>query len=127
MMAFAGTLVAGSLGHAAPAAFLGNWTNTNRSSRNIVRVEITPDKMIQLFGSCSPTPCDMGKVPLITYGRSVSDANHRAATADYTFNFKKTRVVAKILGGNRLYLETYNEFTDNSGRQNYWVGETFRK
>lgn len=123
----AGSLVLSSMALASPARFLGNWSNTNRSTRNIVRVEVTGDNKIHLFGACTPTPCDMGKVPLVTYGRNVSDTNHMAATAQYSFGFKKMTVIAKVLGPSRLYLETYSEFTDGSGRQNYWMGETFIK
>lgn len=126
-IALAGSMMMASAANAAPAEFLGSWSNMNRSSRNIVRVEVTPDHMIRLFGSCSPTPCDMGKVPLVTYGRSISDANHKFASAQYNMSFKKVLVTVKLLGGNRIYVETYNQFTDGSGRQNYWVGETFRK
>jgi hypothetical protein len=49
------------------------------------------------------------------------------ASALYSLSFKKVLVTVKLMPGNRFYLETYNQFTDGSGRQNYWVGETFRK
>lgn len=127
LLTLAGSLVLSNIALASPTNFLGNWSNTNRSTRNIVRAEITADNKLQLFGACSPTPCDMGKVPLVTYGRNVSDTNHMAATAMYSLGFKKMTVILKKLGANRLYLETYSEFTDGSGRQNYWVGETFQK
>lgn len=126
-IALAGTMMMATAANAAAGDFLGSWSNTNRSSRNIVKVEVTPDHMIRLYGSCSPTPCDMGKVPLVTYGRSVSDTNHMYASAQYNLSFKKVLVTVKLLPGNRFYLETYSQFTDSSGRQNYWVGETFRK
>jgi len=127
LMTLAGTLLMANLASAASGDFLGAWANSNRSTRNIVRAEITPDKMIRLFGACTPTPCDMGKVPLVTYGRSISDANHKFATAQYNLSFKKVVVTVKILGGNRMYLETYNQFTDGSNRKNKWVGQSFRK
>lgn len=119
------------LAQAAPANFLGNWNNVNRSTRDIVRVLITQNPIThQLifrgFGACTPTPCDMGTTPLVTYGRSVSDMNHMVGVAHYNFAFKQEDIIVKV-SGNSITLETYSRFTDNSGRQNYWTSDRLRK
>ena len=119
------------LAQAAPSNFLGNWRNVNRSTRNIVQVVITENAsthalMIRSLGACTPTPCDMGNVPLITFGRSVSDMNHMIGMAHYNFAFKQVDVTLKVSGA-YFVLETYNRFTDNSGRQNYWTSDRFRR
>ena len=119
------------LAQAAPAHFLGNWRNVNRSTRNIIQAVITENPanhqlMLRAFGACSPTPCDMGSVPLMTFGRSVSDMNHKVGMAHYNFSFKQVDITIKVSGA-YFILETYNHFTDNSGRQNYWTSDRFRR
>jgi hypothetical protein len=89
-----------------------------------VKVEITSGLLLQAWGACTPNPCDMGSAPLTTYGQSVSDMNHKIATASYDMTFKKVIMTLRI-SGNSLYVETYNQFTDNSGRQNYWTQDRF--
>ncbi len=113
--------------YAMPADFIGTWVNVYPGTRGIVRAVITPDMNIRMYGACSPTPCDNGLAPITTYGRSVSDLNHRAAIAKYDFSFKEVDVVLKLNGRSFLNLEHFNKFTDGSNRQNYFMGEMMRK
>lgn len=115
---------------AAPQDFVGTWVNTNSHANGIIRLVISKsgdNYYIRAFGKCTPNPCDFGMVPLWTYGKSISDWNHKAATAHYDFSFKDVELVAKLTSRTRLYLEDYNRFTDSSGRENYWKSNRFRK
>ncbi|MGZ3769147.1 MAG: hypothetical protein ACXVCP_06700 [Bdellovibrio sp.] len=107
--------------------FIGTWVNINPSTKGIVRIVIDSSYNIRLFGACTPTPCDYGSVPMITYGSSVSDTNHTAGTAKFSFSFKMVEAVVYRNTPNMLILADFNQFTDNSGRQNYWMNERFRK
>jgi hypothetical protein len=116
-----------SAAHAYPSDFVGTWVNVNSSSSGIIRLVITPDLKLRAFGQCHPTPCDIGITQLWTYGKTVSDKNHRAATGQFGLSFKDIQVVAKLQSNRMMSVEDYNYFSDSSGRQNYWNGQRFRK
>ncbi|WP_212648424.1 hypothetical protein [Deinococcus hopiensis] len=117
-------------GHAAPADFVGTWTNANASTQGITRVVIsrtsTTALRVQVFGKCSPTDCDWGQAPAITYGANVQDADHRTASAVFRKGFSTTLLVLR-LSARSLSVQSLTEFTDGSGRQNYASEEVFRR
>ena len=110
-----------------PINFVGNWKNTNPNTRGIVRIVITPDLKMRMFGACTPTPCDNGQTQLITFGKTVTDLNHKAALGFYDLNFKRVATSLKLINNQRITFEHYNQFVDGSGRQNYWMSENFKK
>lgn len=116
---------------AAPADFIGTWVNTDSSTRGITKVVVTSagsNKLnIETFGKCHPTDCAWGKVILPTYGSSVTDPNHRAATAAYDAGFSKTLLTLQLNRPTSLTLNSYTLFTDNSNRQPYYSLNTFKK
>lgn len=109
---------------------VGTWVNTNSSTRGITRLVVTNaggNKLnIQVFGKCSPTDCDWGKQSLVTYGSNVQDTNHRSATVVYNKGFSDT-IVTLSLSGRQLNLQSFTEFKDQSGRQNYFSNDVFRR
>jgi hypothetical protein len=110
-----------------PINFVGIWKNTNPNTRGIVRIVITPDLKMRMFGACTPTPCDNGQTQLITFGKTVTDLNHKAAMGFYDLTFKHVATAVKIINSHKLTFEHYNQFVDGSGRQNYWMSENFKK
>lgn len=130
---FKSTLVTGAIllstsqAFAYPVNFIGIWKNVNPSTRGIVRIVITPGLNMRMFGACTPVPCDNGVTPLTTFGANVSDLNHRAGVAHYNLNFKKVGTTLKLLTKKKMSFDHFNQFTDGSGRQNYWMNETFKK
>ncbi|WII73840.1 hypothetical protein QJS83_08110 [Bdellovibrio sp. 22V] len=113
---------------AAPSQFVGTWVNMNSKTQGIVKFTVDTNMKIHLYGACAPTPCDIGQTNFYTNGTHVADMNHKAATAIYNLSFKQMLVTFKLSANSgRVYMEHYNRFTDNSGRQNYWMGERFRK
>jgi len=113
--------------YAYPLNFVGIWKNTNPQTRGIVRLVITPDLNMRMYGACSPIPCDNGISKLISFGKTVTDVNHKAAIAHYDMTFKKVGVTLKLANNNKITFEHYNQFTDSSGRQNYMMSESFKR
>ena len=117
--------------NATPEDFVGTWMNTNTNTSGITRLVVTQQSgalRIQVFGKCHPSDCDWGSANLITYGRTVQDTDHIAATASYNQGFSNT-LLTLILGGakrNQTNLQNFTQFTDSSGRQNYFTQESFR-
>lgn len=106
----------------APTAVLGTWLNCDHATRGVVRVMITAAGTginIQAFGACSPTPCDWGVTQGIVYADNVTASSAVAFHATYKFPFKET-IVSGRLDGAMLLLETFDRFTDNSGRSSYY-------
>ncbi|MGN6608267.1 MAG: hypothetical protein ACTHMS_14790 [Jatrophihabitans sp.] len=122
----------------AHAARDGTWVNVNTATRSVKQVIVTPNRVgsvnVDAFGSCTPTLCEWGSVPAITYGANVS------ATSGATFQTRQAFLlngkewsrttlfgsVVRTRAGLRLNLRELTNFEDGSGRRNYTVTETFR-
>ena len=107
--------------------FLGRWITTNRATRGLVKIDITPRDealAVQAFGACSPAPCDWG----VTGGTLFSEGpvSHKglAVSAPYDFGFMQTHLQAKIKKG-VLVVAVFNRFNDGSARANYFSREFF--
>ena len=101
---------------------VGSWHACDQDTRGVVRVELGrkgSDLTVQVFGACSPTPCDWGVVTGIAYAESVSDTRAIAFSAYYDPGFKDA-IVTGLLDQGSLILETFNRFKDGSGRSNYY-------
>src|SRR3989442_1452369 len=67
---------------------VGKWNTCDKNTRNIVRVVLGAkgsSLTVQVFGACSPTPCDWGVVAGIAYGDNVSATDATAFSAVYSF------------------------------------------
>jgi hypothetical protein len=120
------------LGHrpALAAGAQGSWVNPVATG-NLAKLTIggtAAAPVVHAFGQCSPTPCDWGTVRGITYGSSISSTVGTKLLAPYVFGFKKTQLVIayhrSATGVRTLTVNSYNEFTDASGRSNYAKTET---
>jgi hypothetical protein len=106
----------------APSALIGTWNNCDAATRGLLRVVIAASGSaitVRAFGACTPTPCDWGTVPGLAYAADVSSSSAVAFTAHYKFSFKET-IVTGVLDQRTLIVETFNRFTDGSGRSNYY-------
>lgn len=107
--------------HLDPKQLLGTWFNCDRETRSIVKVEITQTTVginIHVFGACHPTPCDWHVVPAKMFADNVCSPQAVGFTGEYKFDFKQTVVAGRLEFG-ALFLETFNHFTDASGRSDY--------
>jgi len=105
-----------------PAPIVGTWVNGDHHTRGLVRLMIAANGneiTVHAFGACTPTPCDWGTVPGLVYADNVTANPAVAFTAIYTFAFKQTTLVGKLLNG-ALVVETFDHFTDKSGRADYY-------
>ena len=105
----------------------GTWVPSG-SSTNLAKVVIggtAAAPAVHAYGSCTPTPCDMGTVRGITHGATISTLRGTTVLAPYTFSFKKSQLLIKYTISasdvETLTVVSYNEFTDGSGRSNYTV------
>lgn len=118
-----GSLAASLPAQAAPADFVATWRNVDPATNSIVQVRIDAQgtgMVVHGYGACSPTPCDWGTTPLTTYGSNVSDPDHTYGTAFYDFGFVQTLMTFELANGRKtLIVNTYDRFTDGSGRQPY--------
>ena len=116
-----------------PEDFVGTWVNTNSDTGGITRLVINSsggnDLTIQVFGRCHPTDCDWGSADLVTYGSSVQDPDHTQGTVLYEQGFANTLLTLQLRGSarDRISLNSFTEFTDNSNRENYAAREQFER
>jgi hypothetical protein len=131
-----GTLFAAGLvapAFAAPQDFVGTWVNVDSNTRGITRFVVTapqPNTLkVQAFGKCHPTDCAFGSTQLITYGNNVQDPDHKEATAVYHQSFANDFLTFALGGSNKnqISLQSFTQFTDNSGRQNYFAQYRFKR
>ena len=111
---------------AASSDFVGTWLSIDQNTRDIAYIRVTnaPSGLsLQVFGACSPTPCDWGTVPAHLYARTVTEDAFQGAiviTGNYDHGFARIEVVLQVTGANRLRYETLTEFRDKSGRSDYY-------
>jgi hypothetical protein len=112
-----------------PGAVVGTWNACDAATRNLVRVVIAASGSaitVHAFGACTPTPCDWGAVPGLAYAANVSSSAAIAFSAHYKFSFKEA-IVTGVLDNGSLVVETFNHFTDGSGRSDYYTKGYFCK
>ena len=108
------------------SALVKTWVNTDPATRGMVKIVIAAaggGVSAHAFGACTPTPCDWGTVPGKVFSANVSSSTGIAFTAHYSFGFKNTTVTGHLNGKN-LIVETFDEFTDGSARNNYYSSYT---
>ncbi len=118
--------------YASMGQFVGTWVNVNSNTKGITKIVIQKigNKMrIQTWGQCHPTDCNWGKRLSIPYAKNVSQNlvnNTIALTAMYKPGFANKLLVIKR-AGTRLHVQSFTQFTDNSGRSNYSQVYRFKK
>jgi len=112
-----------------PSVLVGTWVNVDHATRDIVRLVIEAagnEINVHGFGACTPTPCDWGKTPGMVYSSNVASTAAVAFTAMYNFGFKQATLTGHLFEG-ALVVESYNHFTDNSGRDDYFTLDVMAK
>jgi len=104
-----------------PIDLLGTWVNVDSNTRGIVKIILGSARTLRVhaYGACHPTPCDWGTVDGLTYGNSVSSNRAVAFSVMYQLGFKTTIMTGHLQRG-YLVVETYDHFTDSSGRYDYY-------
>lgn len=111
------------------APLVGTWVNCNHDTKGLVRLTIATkgnEITVHGFGACHPTPCDWGLADGMIYADSVATTPAVAFSAKYTFPFAETIIIGHLYQG-ALFVETFDHFTDKSGRADYYALEILGK
>lgn len=107
---------------------VGTWLNTHSAARGIVKIDISQKNgglSVHVLGADESTPRDWGKVSAdIVYPTGIRPHECMGFFAQYTFDFMWTQLQGNMNLG-LLILASFNTFTDNSGRANYFAREFF--
>ena len=93
-----------------PSIYYGTWVNTT-NTKNIAKVliqNINGKTFVQLFGA--------GLHELIPWGSAQATYSENTLSGFYSFNYKYTRFTISLGSDNRLNIETFNHYIDNSNR-----------
>jgi hypothetical protein len=123
---------------AAPAAarfedLAGSWVNVDSASKGVVKLEVggtAREPTVQLFGACTPNPCDWGEVSGVSFATAAADdlgAKTESILAFYETDTARRTVVLKRRDDGQLRAEIYSEFTDGSNRANYQTIATLQR
>jgi hypothetical protein len=110
-----------------PTPLAGMWVNTNDATSGITRfvLQVKGGRIVvHAFGACDPSPCDWGPVEADVFAADTDSRVANAFNAAYDFGFMKTSLQAHVRQG-LLVVAKFDQFTDNSGRSNYFSKEFF--
>jgi hypothetical protein len=113
--------------------YLGNWKNIDVNTGGITKIDISKagnNLSVHTWGKCQPEDCDWGVAEAFPYSESTSQnmiSNTQVVTAIYNTDFSQTILVIRLINANRLQVEVYTRFTDNSKRNNYTKTYLFSK
>lgn len=130
-------ILAAALG-AAPAAakfddLAGTWVNVDAATKGVVKLIVggtAKEPTVQVFGACSPNPCDWGEVAGTAYATAAGDdlaAKAESVVALYETESARRTVVLKRRDDGQLRAEIYSEFIDGSNRANYQTLATLKR
>lgn len=111
------------------SALVGTWFATDKQALGVVRLELRQRDgtlLVRAFGADPGEPYDWGEIEATAYGSSVTAVDAMAFSAVYDFGFLVTILAAYAKQG-ILVLDTFNTFTDSSGRSNYFSREFFHR
>jgi len=115
--------------HVVPRAWLGNWVNTNNTTRGIVRVVLaTPNGhlVMRAFGAGFPSPCDWGEARAYPFASDVCSTEVYGISAFYDFGFMETSLQMHEKQG-VLVVAKWDRFKDGSGRSNRFSRDFFHR
>ena len=111
------------------SAISGTWFATDKQATGVVRLELRQHEgelKVRAFGAGADEPFDWGEITATAYGSAVTATESMAFSALYDFGFLVTILAAYAKQG-ILVLDTFNTFTDASGRSNYFSREFFHR
>jgi hypothetical protein len=109
-----------------PASLAGTWANVDPATRGLVKVVIAGRGSaitVDAFGACLPTPRNWGVVAGLAYASNVSTIPAIAFSAQYTLSFSHVILIGHLVG-EELFVESFTQFTDGSGRSNLYSADT---
>ena len=113
----------------APEPLAGTWFNTDPETGEISKVILSIRDgavAVRAFGANSTEPIDWGEVPATPYVDRIGLSLVTGFLAYYDFGFMKTQLATNVKYG-VLVIQSYNQFSDASGRPPYFTREFFSK
>jgi hypothetical protein len=111
------------------APLVGTWFTMDRDAAGVTRIHVRQldgSLFVSLFGVAAGETVDWGEVEAQPFGENVISTSVVAFTATFDFGFLVT-VVAGRVSQEILTLDTFNAFTDASGRSNHFSREFFHR
>jgi hypothetical protein len=111
------------------ADVVGSWFNTNPTTGEIARLTISERDGELLLNIAAAGPdgwIAWPEIPATPYGASLGSAEVTGFEAHCDFGFMETHLAANIKYG-VLVMQSYNRFTDGSGRSSYFTREFFHQ
>ena len=104
--------------------FSGIWINVDKKTRGVAKCEITfleSQYTVQMWGSCVPQDCDMGKI-------NTDGIEEGASKFELLWDshFAESFITYELVDG-KLQMTNKRSYKDNSGRQAFTIVEYFRK
>ena len=107
--------------------FWGAWQNTDAAVEGITRVVIADSGgalTMRVFGAGETEPIDWGEIEVNVFADDVDSPEGTKFSAVYDFDFMQVRMHGWVKLG-VLVIAVFNNFTDDSGRSNYFDREFF--
>jgi hypothetical protein len=108
---------------------VGSWFNTNRTTDEIVRLDIARrgDRLVlRVFGAGEPDPIPWPETTAIPYVSALGSREVTGFEAHRDLGFMETHLAANLKYG-VLVIQSYNRFKDGSGRGCYFTREFFHQ
>jgi hypothetical protein len=110
-----------------PAHLAGTWFNTDPHTGEIAKVIVSVrdgEITVRAFGAAETEPVDWGEAPATPYVDRIGSSQVTGFLAQYHFGFMQTQLATNVKYG-VLVIQSYNRFTDDSGRPPYFTREFF--
>jgi hypothetical protein len=110
-----------------PTGLEGTWFNCDPMTGEIRKMVLVPRGgaiVLRAFGANQPELNDWGETPAKVYVERIGSSVITGLTADYDFGFMTTQLAGNVKYG-VLVIQSYNEFSDESGRPAYFTREFF--
>jgi hypothetical protein len=107
----------------------GTWVNVDKNTGGLTTLAVTKDGAnwkVRAWGSCQPSDCDWGEVPLSLVHQSVSSKEYTHAIAVWEPGFASTYVIIRF-ENEQLAVEIFTVFKDDSNRSDYRSLYLFQK
>lgn len=111
-------------------SFFGKWKNVNPNTRGITQLKIKnrPHRnkvAVKAWGQCHPNDCQWGKTKATFFKNQQNGKKKLVAT--FVTSFKESTLIMTKIGPNRMRVQNFTRFTDNSGRAPYFSNTTMKR
>src|SRR5215472_2145916 len=115
------------------AALAGTWVNANSATHSIAAIVVATSPkgiVVDGFGVCHPTLCELGRIPGTVFGPTVAATVGTSFAAQWNSGFARSAFLATyavVAKKPTLTVQEFTTFTDGSKRTNFAQTETFVK